>query len=218
MATELFTTPNCQVLSLTGQFAPPDGNVNAQARISFSEVEETIANLDDSLPLIVVLDSIGGSVHEATSITTLLKEKQANSSNITLLISNRAFSAATILTSCLPRVVAVSNAQLMIHGVSLNLNTNQDCYLDSGSARELFEVLDSYNDSLAYFYARKSGLAMETFKSIIDRQYLGSPGELYLNVDGAKNLRLIDDVVKDVKSYFNKHNLNYPEEFYTRYG
>lgn len=216
MATELFTTTDCQVLSLVGRFAPSSSEVNSQERIALDDVKAKLEKLDNNLPLIVILDSIGGAVYEATEIANLLVS-ESYKHNVTLLVANRAYSAATILTSVLAQVVAVSTARIMIHGVSLEISGEESYRVDACEARMIHDLLDRYNYHLASFYARKSDLSVTAFKSIIEREFC-SPGELYLSAQGAKDLKLIDHIIEDVQTYFNNRNLTYPAELDTRYG
>ena len=168
--------------------------------ISADDVKNALAELDDSQPLRVVIDSPGGSVYEAISIHNQIAEWPEE---VTTHVSSIAASAASFIAMVGDKRTIADNAEFMIHNAWTIAAGNA---VDSRAFAGMLEKIDS---NLADMYERKSNLSREEVVNLLNGEE-GSDGT-YLNAQEALDAGFMTEVIdtsrKDRKESKNKPRL-----------
>lgn len=168
--------------------------------ISADDVKNALAELDDSQPLRVVIDSPGGSVYEAISIHNQIAEWPEE---VTTHVSSIAASAASFIAMVGDKRTIADNAEFMIHNAWTIAAGNA---VDFRAFAGMLEKIDS---NLADMYERKSNLSREEVVNLLNGEE-GSDGT-YLNAQEALDAGFMTEVIdtsrKDRKESKNKPRL-----------
>ena len=168
--------------------------------ISADDVKNALAELDDSQPLRVVIDSLGGSVYEAISIHNQIAEWPEE---VTTHISSIAASSASVIAMVGDNRTISDNAKVMVHN---------PWTIAMGNAKEfraLANMLDKTGDGLIDMYDRKTALTRDEIVALMDGED-GADGT-YLDAQEALEAGFVTQVIdtsrKDRKESKNKPRL-----------
>ncbi len=127
--------------------------------ISAAIVNEALQELDESQPLRVVINSVGGYVYEAIAIHNLLADWPKE---VTTHVNSIAASAATIIALVGDKRTISDNAEFMVH---------QPWSYVMGNAVELraaADHLDKTSNKILDLYERKSSLSREEIEALLN--------------------------------------------------
>ena len=162
------------------------GGIGAEedGRIGAADFAEALGQLGPG-PVILRLNSPGGSVHETFAMLTLLEERPAP---VTVIVDGLAASAASLFLTVpgWTRVIGAS-AEVMVHDPhSAAIGTADDF-------REMAEVLDEYSAKLAGMYRRVMKLELEAIRQAMKK-------ESYYRGQDAVRVGLVDRVGGPVRN------------------
>jgi len=124
-------------------------------------VRDQMKSMDRAEPLLVRINSPGGSVFDGVAIKTLLDEWQAG---VQVQVDGIAASAASYIAMAGTTISMASGSMLMIH------NPWSVVVGNASDMRKEADLLDKVGDQLAAAYATKSGAAMDTIKAALDAE------------------------------------------------
>jgi len=131
--------------------------------VSASAFVADLMALDASVRTIRVhINSLGGSVFEATAIANALREqRQVHHRTVEMLIEGIAASAATIVTSAGAPIRMAENALLMVHDPSTGVWGTSDQLLEAAT------LLDQVRDTIVTTYQWVSSRSAEELKALM---------------------------------------------------
>lgn len=127
--------------------------------VSAAIVNEALQELDETQPLRVVINSVGGYVYEAIAIHNLLADWPAE---VTTHVNSIAASAATIIALVGDKRTISDNAEFMVH---------QPWTYAMGNAIELraaADHLDKTTAKILNLYERKSSLSRQEIEALLN--------------------------------------------------
>lgn len=166
---------------------------NAAAEISiYDEIgawgvtaKDFIAELKalDAGTIKVSINSPGGSVFDALAMFNALRQHPAS---IEVTVMGVAASAASLIAMAGDKIIMPANAFMMIH------NPLNFAYGNAEELREMADVLDKIGASLVAIYVKRTGMAEEEVKALLD-------AETWLNADEAVAKGFADEVQAEMK-------------------
>ena len=133
----------------------PGGDVNAL------DVRDQLATFDKNRPVLLRINSPGGSVTEAVAIRSLLS---AWSGGVNVMIDGLAASAASYLSTIGRSVGIARDASYMLHDAwSMQIGNASDMQFAA-------DLLDSMSEQLTYAYAQKSGKSREAVRALMKKE------------------------------------------------
>lgn len=156
-----------------------------------SDIKSQLADMDQKLPLIVRIDSPGGSVFTGFSIFQAFKSYAGPKRAI---IESAAFSIASYIAMAFDEIEIAPNGYLMIHNPSVM--TEGDDEKHAADALLLTKLKESMIDA----YAQRTGIEKEEIRQMLK-------DETYLNAEEAKELGFVTRVLGgEVKSKIEASN------------
>lgn len=146
-------------------------------------------------PIVVWIDSYGGSVFAATGIYNALKEHKGD---VTVKIDGKAMSAATIIAMAGKEIHMSPSALMMIH------NPLTEVYGYASELRKTADILDEVKEAIMNAYQLKTGRSRAKISEMMD-------AETYMNAktaikEGFADKMLYADQAPDpVEMTFNRH-------------
>ena len=147
--------------------------------VSAKDVRDQLAKFNKSEPIVVRVNSPGGSVFEAVSIRTQLSQWPAG---VNVQVDGLAASAASYIATVGRSVAMARDGSLMIHdawGMTLG---------NAADHQKASQTLDQISDSLVGAYAAKSGKSRAEIRTAMKR-------ETWFTSTGAVEYGLVDMIV-----------------------
>lgn len=155
-------------------------------------VRDQLQKMDKTEPLLVRINSPGGSVFDGVAIKTLLDEWPAQ---VNVQVDGIAASAASYIAMAGDTVTMANGSMMMVHMPWSVVVGN------ASDMRKEAELLDKVGDQLAMAYATKSGQSMDVVKAALE-------AETWYTADEAVQHGLADAVLSSPAKAFNV-----PQEF-----
>lgn len=133
--------------------------------------------------IVVRINSPGGSVFDGLAIYNLLAERR---DKVTCKVIGLAASMASVIALAGKKSTAAENATIMIH------NPAAVAIGESGDMREMADILDKLQGTLANVYVNKTGKPEADVKAAMD-------ATTWFTAQEAKEWGLVDEVVGEVK-------------------
>ena len=124
-------------------------------------VRDQMKSMDKAEPLLVRINSPGGSVFDGVAIKTLLEEWQAG---VSVQVDGIAASAASYIAMAGSTISMASGSMLMIH------NPWSVVVGNASDMRKEADLLDRVGDQLAAAYATKSGASLDQIKAALEAE------------------------------------------------
>lgn len=124
-------------------------------------VRDQMKSMDKAEPLLVRINSPGGSVFDGVAIKTLIDEWQAG---VQVQVDGIAASAASYIAMAGSTISMANGSMLMIH------NPWSVVVGNAADMRKEAELLDKVGDQLAAAYATKSGADIDVIKAALDAE------------------------------------------------
>lgn len=138
----------------------------------------------DVQAITVRINSYGGSVTDGIAIHNAIRRHPAN---VAVEIDGIAASIASLIAMAGDTVRIAENAQMMIHAPWGGI------YGNAAQLREYADMLDSWSESMATSYARKSGMAASDVLAL-----LTDGKDHWYTAAKAKELGLVDEILEDI--------------------
>ncbi len=158
----------------------PIGKTADGTGITAQQVKTQLAAMNQTQPLLVHIDSEGGSVFDGLS---LYEAFASYSGPKEAIIESTAFSMASYIAMAFDRVTIAENGYVMVHQPSTDTG---------GTASELVstaDVLTKLDQSMTAAYVRKSGLSEARVKQMM-------AAETFLNANEALAVGFVDAIAK----------------------
>jgi ATP-dependent protease ClpP protease subunit len=145
--------------------------------------EDNVMGVSVQIPIVIHINSIGGSVYDALAAIDTIKHHQKLGIKINTVIEGCAFSAATVLAVCGDRRFMTANSSYMIHEMS-----------SSGFNGKLSEVeklhkdMKTTTDIFKKIYATHSKATLAQIKKLTKE-------ERYLSAEETLELGFIDEIL-----------------------
>jgi ATP-dependent protease ClpP protease subunit len=131
-------------------------------------------------PIEIQIASVGGFVSDALAMHGLLSQSRVG----TTARIEFALSAATIVSCAAKHVTMVSDGLFMVHSARLTLSGT------AGELRKRADEVDRMDSMMAGIYARKTGKAESSMRTMMD-------AETWMTAPEAKSNGFVDDVLTD---------------------
>jgi ATP-dependent protease ClpP protease subunit len=154
------------------------GNVGGERGVTAQQVKTMLAKMDQTQPLIVRIDSEGGSVFDGLSIYEAFANYPGPKKAV---IESTAFSIASYIAMAFDDVEIAENGYVMIHEPSSGVD---------GTATDLMksaELLSKLDQSMVAAYAKKTGLTEYEARELMK-------DETYMNASEALNYGFVNRV------------------------
>lgn len=154
------------------------GNVGGERGVTAQQIKTQLAKMDQTQPLIVRIDSEGGSVFDGLSIFSAFENYPGPKKAI---IESTAFSIASYIAMAFDDVEIAENGYLMVHEPSSGIEGTAS---DMAKSAELLGKLDQ---SMVAAYAKKTGLSEDFARSLMQ-------DETFLNASEALNYGFVNAI------------------------
>jgi ATP-dependent protease ClpP protease subunit len=154
------------------------GNVGGERGITAQQVKTLLAKMDQTQPLIVRIDSEGGSVFDGLSIYEAFANYPGPKKAV---IESTAFSIASYIAMAFDDVEIAENGYVMVHEPASSVD---------GTASDLTksaELLAKLDQSMVEAYARKTGLSESEARMLMQ-------DETFLNASEALNYGFVTSI------------------------
>lgn len=151
--------------------------------VTAKAIKSQLSAASDNEPLVVRVDSEGGSVFEGFSIYSAF---QAYTGAKTCIIESAAFSIASYIAMAFDRVQITSNGYVMIH------NPSTEAYGDDKELARNATLLAKLKDSMVQAYSDKTGIEPGQIEQMMD-------DETFLNAEEALAMGFVDEIVDYAK-------------------
>ena len=154
------------------------GNVGGERGITAQQVKTLLAKMDQTQPLIVRIDSEGGSVFDGLSIYEAFANYPGPKKAV---IESTAFSIASYIAMAFDDVEIAENGYVMVHEPASSVD---------GTASEMTksaELLAKLDQSMVEAYARKTGLSEAEARMLMQ-------DETFLNASEALNYGFVTSI------------------------
>lgn len=154
------------------------GNVGGERGITAQQVKTLLAKMDQTQPLIVRIDSEGGSVFDGLSIYEAFRAYPGPKKAV---IESTAFSIASYIAMAFDDVEIAENGYVMVHEPASSVD---------GTASEMTksaELLAKLDQSMVEAYARKTGLSEAEARMLMQ-------DETFLNASEALNYGFVTSI------------------------
>ncbi len=122
---------------------------------------EELGKISAGTPIILRLNSPGGSVHEGLAIYNRLAERR---NDISVIVDGVAASIASVIACCGKSLTMPKNAMLMIHDPWAFVQGNAD------QLRKAADMLDTHRDGLISVYEKQTGKTKDELKSLMSAE------------------------------------------------
>lgn len=180
--------------------------------ITPKQFAEDLKNLGSVSEIDVRINSMGGDVFAANTISSLLR---ANGAKVNIYIDGIAASAATIVAMAGDTIYIPEHAMMMIHDPLVGLMG----YYNSKDFEEFIEVLEKIKDSIAISYVAQTNKSKEEINEIMSNEtwYTGTEAvengfadelitldlDLEIENKGNSKLMIVNKLPFDVTNYKN---------------
>lgn len=151
--------------------------------ITAEQVKRQLDVADRTQPLVVRIDSEGGSVFDGMSIYDAIANWEAGSK---VIIESAAFSIASFIAMAGDSIEITENGYVMIH------NPYTGTEGDSRDHRKAAEILDKLESSMLAAYSERTGMTPEEVRGIM-------AGETWYTAIDAKAAGLVDSILSTKK-------------------
>jgi len=194
-------TATLKIYGEISKYAWWDNNI-----VTASDFVNELESLEDIDTLNLCINSLGGSVTEATAIYNALKRYSAeNSVNIVTHIDGVAASAASFIAMAGNEICMGVGANLMIH------NVNGGASGESKDLRKTADLMDRLKDNIIDIYRTQSNLSKEEISNLMDNSTWMSPEEALEHgfIDKIETYEEVED--STLSNLFTKEFTNYVE-------
>ncbi len=151
--------------------------------ITAEQIKRQLDAADPSQPLVVRIDSEGGSVFDGMSIYDAIANWEAGSK---VIIESAAFSIASFIAMAGDSIEITENGYVMIH------NPYTGTEGDSSDHRKAADILDKLESSMLAAYSERTGMSPDEVRSVM-------AGETWYTASDAKAAGLVDSVLSSKK-------------------
>jgi len=145
--------------------------------------ENNRLGVDIKLPIIIHINSMGGSVYDALAAVDTIEQYKNSGLQIHTIIEGCAFSAATVLAICGNKRLITENSSYMIHEMSsTGFNGNLT------AMEKLTKSMKSTTDTFEKIYAKYSKMNKTQIKKLVK-------SEEYLGAEKVLELGLVDEIL-----------------------